>query len=316
MKKIFSYIFIGISMIIGISIPEKASAQCWRGDQNQPMSQSITYEQCEQLRLSGSDVFWVEGPPTEASVEAEAQVNPVRNSGTPGFWESILNGFFAQIVSWILSFVSLLTGLAGGLLNGIIYYTIVKISDNYNNLTPIQEAWKVIRDISNMAFIFVLLYASIKTILGQGSDTKKLIINVVVVAAVINFSMFFTRVIIDTSNIVALQFYSGVVKGPSDDLGASILRATHLESLYGPSTTGGGAQALLGQARDKTNQLRVEKIKCLWPRVLNFVATLALPKKGAQKQLPRGGGRSRNRKLALLVFAPSYLGEPKETEFC
>ncbi|MSU44923.1 hypothetical protein EXS45_01975, partial [Candidatus Nomurabacteria bacterium] len=72
----------------------------------------------------------------------------------------------------------------------------------------ISAAWAVVRDLSNIFFILVLLYVAIQTILGLGHETKKMIVKVIIMALLINFSMFFTKVVIDTSNILALVFYN------------------------------------------------------------------------------------------------------------
>jgi len=72
----------------------------------------------------------------------------------------------------------------------------------------IPQAWGVVRDVSNIFFILVLLYIAIQTILGMGHETKKMIAQVVIMALLINFSMFFTEVVIDSSNVLALIFYN------------------------------------------------------------------------------------------------------------
>ncbi|MFH1366199.1 MAG: hypothetical protein ABIG99_02330 [Patescibacteria group bacterium] len=73
----------------------------------------------------------------------------------------------------------------------------------------VPAAWTVVRDLSNIFFILILLYIAIKVILGLGgSEVKKMIAKVIIIALLINFSMFFTGVIIDTSNILALIFYN------------------------------------------------------------------------------------------------------------
>ena len=66
----------------------------------------------------------------------------------------------------------------------------------------ITEGWKILRDIANLSFIFILLYVAIRTIFGDGG-AKKTIITVVIMALLLNFSLFFCRVIIDASNILA-----------------------------------------------------------------------------------------------------------------
>ena len=61
-------------------------------------------------------------------------------------------------------------------------------------------------------FILVLLYVAIQTILGLSHETKTVIINVIIMALLINFSMFFTKVVIDSSNILALVFYNKLIQ--------------------------------------------------------------------------------------------------------
>ncbi|KKQ28016.1 MAG: hypothetical protein US45_C0055G0008 [Candidatus Nomurabacteria bacterium GW2011_GWA1_37_20] len=72
----------------------------------------------------------------------------------------------------------------------------------------IPAAWAVVRDLSNIFFILILLYIAIQTILGLGHETKKIIVYVIIMALLINFSMFFTKIVIDSSNILALVFYN------------------------------------------------------------------------------------------------------------
>ena len=75
----------------------------------------------------------------------------------------------------------------------------------------IGDAWTIVRDLSNIFFILILLYIAIKTILGLGgSEVKKMIVQVIIMALLINFSMFFTKIIIDSSNILALVFYNKI----------------------------------------------------------------------------------------------------------
>ena len=148
-----------------------------------------------------------------------------------------------SVAEFTIRGMSLLTGLAGIILNAVIYYTIVDIANNYSRITTINEAWSVIRDLANMSFIFVLLYAAIKTILGTGSDTKNLIVKIIVVAILINFSLFFTKVVIDASNVLAIAFYDAIVPGAFDDIGVinlvtqtgishAFMQNLNLQSLY------------------------------------------------------------------------------------
>lgn len=151
-----------------------------------------------------------------------------------------LRNLVVFIASTALQLVSLLTGLGATVLNGSVYYTVVKISDNYSGIPAINEAWKAIRDIANMGFIFILLYGAIQMILGIGSDIKKLIINIIVVAILINFSLFFTKIVIDISNILTLFFYDAIAPGATSagfsltqkGLSNAFMQHLELTSLY------------------------------------------------------------------------------------
>jgi hypothetical protein len=110
------------------------------------------------------------------------------------------------IAGWIL-------WVAGVFLNFVLTYTIIDLTSHINSITGINIAWGAIRDLMNMTFIFVLIYVAITTILGiSGPQWKKTLIGVVIAAVLINFSLFFTKVIIDTSNIVALTFYNQITQ--------------------------------------------------------------------------------------------------------
>lgn len=124
--------------------------------------------------------------------------------------ESMLATAAGWISIAILKIVSYITYLSGTILNFVIKYTVVQMKQGVD-AAGIGEIWGVIRDVANMGFIFVLLYAGVTTILGMGQDNKKLIVNVVVAAILINFSLFFTRLFIDATNVIALLFYGAMV---------------------------------------------------------------------------------------------------------
>src|SRR3989344_818348 len=75
----------------------------------------------------------------------------------------------------------------------------------------LSTGWTTVRDIANMAFIFILIYIALTVMLAaETSGTIKTLAVVVVIALLVNFSFFFTRVVIDAGNIVAVQFYNAI----------------------------------------------------------------------------------------------------------
>ena len=118
----------------------------------------------------------------------------------PGCVIQISYGLFYQVAAFIL-------GLSAKFFNVLI--TITLSSTLFAKSTFIPTAWTVVRDLSNIFFILILLYIAVKIILDLGgSEAKKMIAKVIIIALLINFSMFFTQIVIDSSNILALIFYN------------------------------------------------------------------------------------------------------------
>ncbi len=131
-----------------------------------------------------------------------------------GTWSALATGnamrcttvWFGNSALWLSSWF---LDLASVLLNQSIKFNL-NMAEFIQKTPGINLAWGTIRDMSNIIFIFALLWISIQNILQIG-DGKKLIPSIIIAALLINFSLFFTKVIIDTSNIVAFQFYSGII---------------------------------------------------------------------------------------------------------
>lgn len=188
--------------------------------------------------------------PTTPPVSATAQ------SGTPASEDNSCAGptpnILCRVVTSLLHipliFSSWILGISGVLLNAVLKYTIIELSQNIRGISGINVAWSVVRDIANMAFIFILIYIAIKTILGLGSgELKKVLVRVVIAALLINFSLFFTKLIIDASNLIALTFYERLAPGAgsgsilSSGLSNSFMQPLGLNSFF---DVGGSTGAL------------------------------------------------------------------------
>jgi hypothetical protein len=120
---------------------------------------------------------------------------------------STWGGCVGRLIYWTLfKPTSYIFGLTGRLLDVTVDYS---IKDTSYHTPFVAEGWGVVRDLCNMFFIFVLLYIAFGTILNLHSvKTKEMIINIVIIGLLINFSLFATQVIIDASNILTRVFYN------------------------------------------------------------------------------------------------------------
>lgn len=119
-------------------------------------------------------------------------------------------------LEWIFYFIpysvgGLLLTWSAKILDVTAAYTLS--SSLYGASSFISDGWRVTRDFANIFFLFILLYIAVSMVLGlsTGHTTpKRMLVSVVLVAMLINFSMFFTQIVIDTSNTIALLFYNQI----------------------------------------------------------------------------------------------------------
>ncbi len=89
---------------------------------------------------------------------------------------------------------------------------------NYNSGIgeTIYVAWKMIRDFANIGFIFALFVSAFMLILnktdisGTQFNPKKTVVRVVIMALLVNFSLFFCRMIIQTADVFSHILYNQI----------------------------------------------------------------------------------------------------------
>ncbi len=168
-----------------------------------------------------------EGGRAEAAVGVTPSLASGTGPGVPskdfcnfGFFEK---GTYASQVTTCMSYIMLSTSgyflyFSGIAFNFILDYTLnmPKFIEQFN---IIDVGWGAFRDISLVFFVFIILFIAINMIVGKEAfGSKKLLSQVIVAAILINFSLFFTKAMVDASNILALQFYTKIVQNSTDSL--------------------------------------------------------------------------------------------------
>lgn len=100
----------------------------------------------------------------------------------------------------------LLLQLSGSILNYAINNFVIGFADEYTSSVgvAIDSGWALVRDVMNMVFIFGLLYIGFKIILdSDDSRTRSMLVNLIVAALLVNFSLFITKFVVDVSNSLA-----------------------------------------------------------------------------------------------------------------
>jgi hypothetical protein len=133
------------------------------------------------------------------------------NNVVEGVGSYILGNFF---------FFAIIVLLAATLIKSLLWFSVWLLDQSvvqfvgdlhtWLNITAIDSGWKIIRDFSNMIFIFILLYIAVSTILSL-ADYKKQLAIVLVTAVLVNFSLAFTKFTIDVSNKVTVEAYNKIL---------------------------------------------------------------------------------------------------------
>ncbi|MEZ4103887.1 MAG: hypothetical protein R3B60_01220 [Candidatus Paceibacterota bacterium] len=126
-----------------------------------------------------------------------------------GVLSSISSGLEKVLWLFVNAVFGFLVWVAGTLLNLAVTTFVVGFADLYNNSGlgfAVDRLWEVVRDIFNLTFIFGLVYIGFKMILNAGdTDARRMLAYIIMAALLVNFSLFFTKFIVDFSNVAATQ---------------------------------------------------------------------------------------------------------------
>ncbi len=151
----------------------------------------------------------------------QAQLTLSADIANAGWLDGPFEGFLKTIDNWVASGVRAVTiGVAYLVLkaadtafSGVLYYSLVNFGQTFNNTfkDAVDQAWTLSRDFANLIIISMFVYAAVGTILRlKDYNLEKFIVKIIIVALLINFSMFMVKFTVDVSNVIAYQFYKEI----------------------------------------------------------------------------------------------------------
>lgn len=143
-------------------------------------------------------------------------------------WVTFAEGSFIQETLWgiVVAFFGLFVGFAAYLLDTAINGYVIGFGLEFTTKgigVAVDQLWYAVRDIFNLTFIFGLVFIGFKMILNSDdSNTRRWLVNLLMAALLVNFSLFITKFIVDFSNIMATQIAHAFPADPSDPSNVSI----------------------------------------------------------------------------------------------
>lgn len=186
------------------------------------------------------------GPRAAAAIEI---------SNTQSFIYTVMWAF----VSGVFGFFTWATGM---MLDWAIEYLVLGFGDLFirGGLgVAVNNLWTVVRDLFNLGFIFGLIYIGFRLILdAESSAARKAVVNLVIAALLVNFSLFITKTVIDFSNIAAVQvsqliYTNNNPTSPEASISIRFANAMGISTIWGgggnnPTLSGEPAGERLAQA--------------------------------------------------------------------
>lgn len=110
---------------------------------------------------------------------------------------------------WIIYKIStMMLGVAGILFNWSVLIVVFEFSKYFGNSEGMTLAWGILRDFANIGLLFGFVFMGIATILDLHKyPWTKALPKLIIYAVLLNFSLFATEAIIDTTNVVSASLY-------------------------------------------------------------------------------------------------------------
>jgi hypothetical protein len=125
-------------------------------------------------------------------------------SAQAGVFEDVILSIVGVVIAMIINVLGLLVTI---LLRAIIF---ISKYNNFAQSAPVVLGWTIIRDLCNMFFILIVLVIAFATILHfEKYSIKNLLVKVIVMAILINFSKLICAVIIEGANVIMMTFVAG-----------------------------------------------------------------------------------------------------------
>lgn len=167
---------------------------------------------------------------------AENQISPSKDS----------NSFVVLLMTplnWIFQVAGWFLGVAG------VMFIWVVDPQNIKGIVGSQavyQVWQTVRDFLNMFFILVLLFSAFATIFQIDKyNIKKIWLNVVLMALLVNFSFPITRFIIDVSNVIMYHLLNGLFPGGDAGIASQFLAFSDITKILMPEKMNGDAAKYL-----------------------------------------------------------------------
>lgn len=150
-----------------------------------------------------------------------------------------LNRGLATLGYLSIKLFSYLLQLSGWLFDTAVDISLIKTRALFTDPQGVViQGWQLSRDFANMFLIFVIVFIGISIILQRSYGSQKIIVKIIIISLLINFSLPISRLIIDTSNVLAMEFVCAMTNNTCEakNLSSVIMSKLQLQTTLGGKT--------------------------------------------------------------------------------
>lgn len=174
-------------------------------------------------------------PPATASSSTGAIAQPevktvttTTNSNDANILKKWLQDPFYLVIKTVLFGILQLVGFLFGIVGTVFQWAVdpanISGTGGLLNKQTVRDVWVMVRDTLNMSFIMILLFAAFCTVFQVDSwNLKKVWLNILIQALLVNFSFPIARLFIDISNVAMYYFLNHLFSGTGQGSGSAIM---------------------------------------------------------------------------------------------
>ncbi len=130
------------------------------------------------------------------------------------------------IGQFLLTLSGIFAGITGSFLNTVLYFTVINMGWFVSHLgvgneNAIVVVWTLVRDFVNLLLIFGIVYVGALLVLGiRQLQYLRTIAYILIAAILVNFSLFFTKLVIEVANMFSAELYYATIDANPKDCSA------------------------------------------------------------------------------------------------
>jgi hypothetical protein len=139
-----------------------------------------------------------------------------------GLMDSLNESAQNLVFNIVMGIMGMFVWLSALLLNFAVNSFVIGFGDAFANTgigVAVDNTWVIVRDFVNLTFIFGFVYIGFKMILSSSdSNTRRWLVNIILAALLVNFSLFMVKFAVDMSNQLAAQIAVNALGSTSDEV--------------------------------------------------------------------------------------------------